>query len=274
MGEMEGKVAIVTGAASDIGAATARLLAGRGAHVLAVDLDPRGAEAVAADIRARGHVARAQQADIADENAIRAMVEAAVAAFGGIDLLDNVAAFTSPGQTNSDDAIVNMQASVWDGTFAVNLRGSMLCCKHTIPQMLKRGGGSIVNVSSTAGILTLGTVPAYGASKAGLHSLTQALAVQYGPQNIRCNTIAPGFVVTKKTRLMGEDFFRMTLDSNALPFLGEPEDIAQATAFLLSSAARYITGQLLPVDGGQTIHLPVLADMRRMAGGQPLVKAQ
>jgi NAD(P)-dependent dehydrogenase (short-subunit alcohol dehydrogenase family) len=274
MGELEGKVAIVTGAASDIGAATARLLAGRGAHVLAVDLDPRGAEAVAADIRARGHVARAQQADIADENAIRAMVEAAVAAFGGIDLLDNVAAFTSPGQTNSDDAIVNMQASVWDGTFAVNLRGSMLCCKHTIPHMLKRGGGSIVNVSSTAGILTLGTVPAYGASKAGLHSLTQALAVQYGPQNIRCNTIAPGFVVTKKTRLMGEDFFRMTLDSNALPFLGEPEDIAQATAFLLSSAARYITGQLLPVDGGQTIHLPVLADMRRMASGQPLVKAQ
>jgi NAD(P)-dependent dehydrogenase (short-subunit alcohol dehydrogenase family) len=165
-----------------------------------------------------------------------------------------------------------MDIAIWNRAQEVNLRGPMLAAKYCIPEMLKRGGGAIVNISSTAGILALGAVPAYAASKAGVHSLSQSIATAYGKRNIRCNTVAPGFIDTPTTRAMGDQFFQMTLDNNVLPYLGRPEDIAEATAFLLSDAARYITGQLLPVDGGQTIHLPVVADMWRLAAGKPLVQ--
>ncbi|KKW91814.1 MULTISPECIES: SDR family NAD(P)-dependent oxidoreductase [Sphingobium] len=266
------KVAVVTGGASGIGRATAQLLASHGAAVVIADLDESHALSAADAIAETGGQALAMRVDLRDETQARAMVEATVARFGGVDLLDNTVSYNAPEQTGADGEIHEMEVAIWNRALEINLRGPMLAAKYCIPEMLKRGGGAIVNISSTAGILSLGTVPAYAASKAAVHSLSQSIATAYGKRGIRCNTIAPGFVDTPTTRNMGDRFFQMTLDNNVLPYLGEPEDIAQAALFLLSDAARYITGQLLAVDGGQTIHLPVVADMWRMAAGKPLVE--
>ena len=269
---LAGKVAVVTGGASGIGRATAELLAAQGAAVMIVDLDESNAGAAADAITASGGRALALRADMREEGQVQAAIEATVAHFGGVDLLDNTVSYNAPEQTGADGEIHEMDAAIWNRALEINLRGPMLAAKYCIPQMLKRGGGAIVNISSTAGILSLGTVPAYAASKAAVHSLSQSIATAYGRRGIRCNTIAPGFIDTPTTRNMGDQFFQMTLDNNVLPYLGQPDDIAQAALFLLSDAARYITGQLLAVDGGQTIHLPVVADMWRMAAGKPLVE--
>ncbi|SCW60942.1 NAD(P)-dependent dehydrogenase, short-chain alcohol dehydrogenase family [Sphingobium faniae] len=269
---LAGKVAIVTGGASGIGRATAALLAEQGAAVAIADLDEDNARAAAAAIEATGGQALAIRTDMRDEAQVEAMVAAAVVRFGGVDLLDNTVSCNAPEQTGADGEVHEMDIAIWNRALEINLRGPMLAAKYCIPEMLKRGGGAIVNISSTAGILSLGTVPAYAASKAAVHSLSQSIATAYGKRGIRCNTVAPGFVDTPTTRNMGDQFFAMTLDNNVLPYLGRPEDIAQAALFLLSDAARYITGQLLAVDGGQTIHLPVVADMWRLAAGRPLVE--
>ena len=269
---LAGKVAVVTGGASGIGRATAELLAAQGVAVMIADLDESNAGAAADAIAASGGRALALRADMREEGQVQAAIEATVAHFGGVDLLDNTVSYNAPEQTGADGEIHEMDAAIWNRALEINLRGPMLAAKYCIPQMLKRGGGAIVNISSTAGILSLGTVPAYAASKAAVHSLSQSIATAYGRRGIRCNTIAPGFIDTPTTRNMGDQFFQMTLDNNVLPYLGQPDDIAQAALFLLSDAARYITGQLLAVDGGQTIHLPVVADMWRMAAGKPLVE--
>ena len=269
---LAGKVAVVTGGASGIGRATAELLAAQGAAVMIADLDESNASAAADAITASGGRALALRADMREEGQVRAAIEATVAHFGGVDLLDNTVSYNAPEQTGADGEIHEMDAAIWNRALEINLRGPMLAAKYCIPQMLKRGGGAIVNISSTAGILSLGTVPAYAASKAAVHSLSQSIATAYGRRGIRCNTKAPGFIDTPTTRNMGDPFFQMTLENNVLPYLGQPDDIPQAALFLLSDAARYITGQLLAVDGGQTIHLPVVADMWRMAAGKPLVE--
>ncbi|WP_172451869.1 SDR family NAD(P)-dependent oxidoreductase [Sphingobium sp. SA916] len=266
------KVAVVTGGASGIGKATAELLATQGAAVVIADLDEGNARSAAGAIAAAGGQALALRVDMRDEAQVRMMVDETVARFGGVDLLDNTVSYNAPDQTGADGEIHEMDVAIWNRALEVNLRGPMLAAKYCIPQMLKRGGGAIVNISSTAGILSLGSVPAYAASKAAVHSLSQSIATAYGKRGIRCNTIAPGFIDTPTTRNMGDRFFQMTLDNNVLPYLGRPDDIAQAALFLLSDAARYITGQLLAVDGGQTIHLPVVADMWRMTAGKPLIE--
>ena len=269
MTSLSGKIAIVSGGASGIGRASCELIAARGAAVAVADLNLALAKEAADAITAAGGRAIPIEVDVRDEAQVARMVTETVAAFGGVDLLDNVVSYNTPEQSGSDGELHLMDIAIWNRAQEVNLRGPMLAAKHAIPEMLKRGGGAIVNISSTAGILALGAVPAYAASKAGVHSLSQSIATAYGKRNIRCNTVAPGFIDTPTTRNMGDRFFQMTLDNNVLPYLGQPQDIAEATAFLLSDAARYITGQLLPVDGGQTIHLPVVADMWRMAAGQP-----
>jgi len=273
MGALSGKVAIVTGGASGIGRATCELFAQQGASVAVADLDKAGAEAAADAITVAGGHALACAVDVRDEAQVARLVADTVARFGGVDILDNTVSYNAPDQTGADGEVHEMDLAIWDRALEINLRGPMLAAKYCIPEMLKRGGGSIVNISSTAGILALGTVPAYAASKAAVHSLSQSIATAYGKRNIRCNTVAPGFVDTPTTRKMGDLFFQMTLDNNALPTLGEPIDIAQAALFLASDAAKYITGQLLAVDGGQTSHLPVVADMWRLAAGQSLVAA-
>jgi NAD(P)-dependent dehydrogenase (short-subunit alcohol dehydrogenase family) len=269
---VEGKVAIVTGAGSGIGEATASVLAAEGASVVVDDI--RGAEAqrVAKSITDQGGRALAVDADVSDEPQVAVMVETAVREFGRLDVLDNNAALTEPTQFARDRAVADMTLDTWERVLATNLRGVMLGCKHAIPAMIDNGGGSIVNVSSGAAKLGDFHLSAYAASKAGIHALTRSVAVQYGRDGIRANTVVPGLILTPaaETNLTSEK--RALLASNVLlPYLGRPVDVAHLVLFLASDEARYLTAQEFVINGGQTAHQPTYAQeleaRARQAGG-------
>lgn len=258
------RVAIVLGGAGGIGAASARLIAADGNRVVVADRDEVGARAVADSIVAGGGEAEAIVCDAFEEAAIEALMAHTIARFGGVDILANILAMTGDGHKDAG-SIAEMRAEAWDRTFAINLRAPMLAAKHAIPSMIARGGGAIINISSTAAILSLGALPAYASSKVGLHALTRSISTEFGQHRIRCNTVAPGFVRTPTTGKMSEEFFALSLKHNALPFIGVPEDVGHVVAFLASEKARYVTGQLLAVDGGQTTHLGIFADLKDKA---------
>lgn len=263
---LTGKVAIVTGAASGIGRATAALLAKEGASVVVADLDEAGAKRVAHEICAAGSRAVGFGVDVSDEAGVRAMVDAAVEAFGGLDILHNNAAAIGAASPGVDVDVARIDVEVWDRTMAVNLRGVMLGCKHAIPRMLERGGGAIVNTSSGSAQRGDLTIPSYAVSKGGVDTLTLYVAAQYGKRGIRCNAIAPGLILTHPVENFGgERYVRMLEEHHLTPRVGRPEDIAQAVLFLVSDAAGFITGQILNVDGGILSHAPPVADIRRMA---------
>jgi NAD(P)-dependent dehydrogenase (short-subunit alcohol dehydrogenase family) len=269
MATLDGKVAIVTGAASGIGRATARLLGREGASVLVADLNEAGAKQVEQEIVSAGGRARGHAVDVSDEDAVKGMVDAAVDAYGGLDILHNNAAAigkTSPGR---DMDVAKIDVDIWDRTMAVNLRGVMLGCKHAIPRMLERGGGSIVNTSSGSAQRGDVALPAYAVSKGGVETLTLYVATQYGKQGIRCNAIAPGLVLTHPVDDFGGQLYVNMLEEHHLtPRVGQPEDIAQAVLFLVSDASGFITGQIINVDGGIVSHAPPVADIRRLAAKQ------
>lgn len=265
MTRLSGKVAIVTGAGSGIGAATAKLLAAQGAKIAAVGRHLDSVQRVADQIGAEGGQALALSADVAEEEQIQSMVEQVIARFNRIDVLHNNAALTDPQTMAADGALDDMRTDVWDRVLAVNLRGPMLCCKHVIPHMLKQGGGSIIMTGSGKG--TEGDLgqPAYGASKAGLINLTQNLATQYGKQGIRANILIVGLVMTEGLQANFPPALRATMEEHHLtPFLGEPQHVANAVAFLASDESAFVTGHTLYVDGGFTAHSAVVADMQRM----------
>ncbi len=271
MAELEEKVAIVTGAASGIGRATAMRLARAGASVLVADLDEVRAQGVADEIVEAGGRALAHVVDVSEESAVKRMVDAAVAAFGGIDILHNNAAAIGKSSPGRDRDITRIDVDVWDRTMAVNLRGVMLGCKHAIPHMLERGGGSIINTSSGSAQRGDVTIPAYGVSKGGVDTLTLYVATQYGKQGIRCNAIAPGLILTHGVENFGgQQYVDMLEEHHLTPRVGQPEDIAEAVLFLASDAAGFITGQIINVDGGILSHAPPVADIRRMAAGHGL----
>jgi NAD(P)-dependent dehydrogenase (short-subunit alcohol dehydrogenase family) len=272
MGRLSGKVAIVTGSAHGIGRASAVIMAREGAKICVADLNGDGATSVAAEINKAGGQAIAFKVDIGIEEQIQTMVAATVAAFGGVDILQNTAAATGAEHVMADKLIHEADAAVWAKSCTVTLIGTMLCCKHVIPEMLKRGKGSIVNISSTAGIVGQTFVPSYGATKAGVHSISQYVVCQYGRQGIRANTIAPGLILTPATEQLGADFLRICAENCVAGENGVPEDIGYVAAFLVSDEARYLTGQHIPVDGGQIMHTPMFADVNRLAGGNIEVK--
>jgi NAD(P)-dependent dehydrogenase (short-subunit alcohol dehydrogenase family) len=262
MGRMKGKVAIVTGAASGIGRATAELLAREGARVVLADRDEAGARKAAAEIERAGGEALAQWVDIGEEEPIRAMVEAAVSRFGALHVLHNNAALTDATAHAADQSVVGMEVAAWDRAMAVNLRGAMLGCKHAIPQMIRCGGGSIVNTSSNQALSGDLSQSAYAAAKAGVLQLTRSVATAYGRQGIRCNAVSPGIVRTPgMLAACPPEIIREIERHNLVPRIGEPEDIARAVLFLASDESSFITGQVLCVDGGQLAHLPHYAFM-------------
>ena len=264
-GKLDGRVAVVTGSASGIGRATARALAAEGAAVVVADRNAEGAEAVAAEIEAAGGTASAQHADVAEEADIVAMIEAAVSRHGGLDILHNNAAAADPEAMSRDLAVTDLDAAAWDRILQVNLRGPMLGCKHAIPHLLARGGGAIINTSSASGLVGDLVRAAYGASKAGLDSLTRYVATQYGRQRIRCNSVAPGVTDTPALRAnVPPEQIAIYENSALLPRLGRPEDIAAMVVFLASEDGSYITGQTLSVDGGLLAHHPAYAEQRRL----------
>jgi NAD(P)-dependent dehydrogenase (short-subunit alcohol dehydrogenase family) len=262
---VEGKVALVTGGGSGIGAATASLLAREGAAVAVVDVIAARAEAVAKSISANGGRAIAIHADVSEEKQVAHMVTATVEEFGRLDVLHNNAAMVDPEVFPLDGRVDAMAVEVWDRVMAVNLRGPMLGTKHALPHMIVGGGGSIINTSS--GASTLGDLArsAYGASKGGLNTLTLYTATQYGRDRVRANAVLPGLVLTPAaaTNIPGD--LRTILDDNVLtPFVGEPDDVAHLVLYLASDESRYVTGQLFAVNGGQASHQPTYAQERAL----------
>ena len=258
MARFAGKVAIVTGAGSGIGQATARVLAADGARVTVADVNDNAAAATVASITDAGGTARAQHCDVSDETMVAALVADTVAAYGGLDVLHNNAAALD--QNRNDQDVVTMDLATWDRVMAVNLRGPLLGCRFAIPAMLERGGGAIVNTASAAAFYGSRTLAAYGTSKAGVVALTKYVATAYGDRGIRCNAVAPGVVVPRDAQEllggpMGDRLRRYTV-SHVAGRLGYPEEIAEAVAYLASDAAAFVTGEVLRIDGGFTAHDP------------------
>ena len=264
MNRFSGKVAIVTGGGSGIGRATALVLASEGAQVTVADIAEHPATEVVETIAATGGVARVQVVDVADADAVAAMVDDTVQAFGGLDILHNNAAALD--QNRADQDVVTMDLSTWERVLAVNLTGPMLGCRFAIPRMLERGGGSIVNTASAAAFYGSHSLAAYGTSKAGVVALTRYVATAYGERGIRCNAVAPGVVVARDAQdalggPMG-DRLRRYSTSHLVGRLGYPEEIAAAVAYLASDDAAFVTGEVLRVDGGFTAHTPTYATDR------------
>jgi NAD(P)-dependent dehydrogenase (short-subunit alcohol dehydrogenase family) len=260
MKRLDSKIAIITGAASGIGRATARRVAAEGARTVVADLNGAGAKQVADEISAAGGEAIAVQADLGDNDSARAMVEAAVTAYGGLDILHNNAAATRLAATE-DRPVSAADPAVWDETMRVNLRGALVAIQAAVPHMIARGGGSVINTASGAGLTGDLRNPAYGASKAALISLTRYVATEFGKQGIRCNAISPGFIVIPEKA--GREAVEVTMLRHHLtPRLGRPEDIAALVVFLASDESAFITGQNICVDGGLLAHQPFLADFR------------
>jgi NAD(P)-dependent dehydrogenase (short-subunit alcohol dehydrogenase family) len=264
-GRLRDKVAIVTGAASGIGAETAVRLAAEGAATVVADINLAGAQKLVERITAAGNVAAAAQVDLGDERSITAMIAFAVERFGGLDILDNNAADTKLSSTR-DVGVEKTDVEVWDALMRINLRGTMLACKAAIPRMRTRGGGSIINMSSGSGLTGALAPTAYGVSKAAIISLTQYVATQHGKEGIRCNAIAPGLIVTPSTAssYATGPFGEMMLRHHLTPRLGRPEDIASMVVFLASDESQFVTGQVISVDGGLLSHAPYHADMAQM----------
>jgi NAD(P)-dependent dehydrogenase (short-subunit alcohol dehydrogenase family) len=253
--ELDGRVAVVTGGAGLIGAGIAAVLAQRGARVLVVDLDEPRAQAVAEGIREAGGVAAAVAADVGDEAAVERAFAHADALGGPAGILVNCAAPVA--LALRERPADRLEVATWDEMLRVALRGAMLCSRAALRRMVPAGGGAIVNISSIhayAGDLAL---VAYPVAKAGLIALTRAVATQYGRSGVRCNAVCPGTI--PPPGLPAADLARR-LRQQAIERPGDPDDIAQAVAYLAGPAASFITGQALVVDGGVLCHLPSFAD--------------
>lgn len=261
---LDGKVAIVTGGAGGIGAATARLLARRGAAVAVADIAFEPARAVAAAIPG----AIAVRLDLESEPSIEAMVDGVVERFGRLDVLHNNAALLGPEIAEADGDVEHMDTALWDRTFAVNVRGTMIACRAALPH-LRTSRGAIVNTVSNLALQGHLIQAAYSSSKAALIQLTRAIAASHGKAGVRCNAVAPGMTVTPALLAAFPPALREAVEAETLrDRLGEPDDIAEAVAFLASDAARNITGQVLVADGGCASHVPGIAAFRDFLSGE------
>ena len=241
-----GKTAIVTGAATGIGRATAQLLAQRGARVVAAGLQPDRLRETVEAITGAGGEAIAVDADMSDPDAIDRVAARAQEAFGGTDVLVNNAAVYPLGPWHE------MDAAQWDAVFATNTRGYYLMTRAVRPQMLARGGGSVVNVASVTFFTGNALLAAYVASKGAVIGFTRALAREAGPDGIRANAVAPGAFPTAATAIHAdqEKLWRDVLEAQSIKRRGEVEDVARAIAFFASDDSSFVTGQTLLVDGG------------------------
>jgi 3-oxoacyl-[acyl-carrier protein] reductase len=246
--DFAGKVAIVTGAGRGIGRAYAEGLAASGAAVLVADIDEAGAKETAAAITSGGAKADSVRVDIADHDSVAAMVDAATERFGGIDFLVNNAAIFGGMKL---DLLLTVDWEYLRRFLEVNLLGALVCTRACYRSMKARGGGAIVNQSSSAAYLYAGY---YGWAKAGINSLSQQLAHELGGMNIRVNAIAPGPTDTEAARsVVPDEYMRQLVGSLALKRQGSPEDLVGMCLFLLSDDARWVTGHVFNVDGGQVM---------------------
>jgi NAD(P)-dependent dehydrogenase (short-subunit alcohol dehydrogenase family) len=261
VGKLSGKVALITGAGQGIGKETAQVLTSHGATVVVADLNGAAAIEVAKGINAGGGKAMALTVDLISEEQIRSMVAQVIETWGRIDIVHNNAALQTEEQISKDVDVCRLTVETWDLAMAVNARGPMLVCKHVIPHMIKQGGGSIINASSGLGVQGELSQTAYGASKAALINLSRFIATQYGKQGIRSNVIVIGRVRTEKDQAPSP-VLDLLEASHLTPYLGKPRFIADTVAFLASDEAAFITGAIIPVDGGFTSHSPAYAQFR------------
>jgi NAD(P)-dependent dehydrogenase (short-subunit alcohol dehydrogenase family) len=243
---LDGRTAIVTGGASGIGAATARLMASRGAAVLVVDIDRNGAEQLCREITATGGSAHAFAADLTDAMRTDDAVAAAFDAFGRLDILVNNAGTGGRGPSHE------LSDAEWRRVLALNLDSVFYMARAAVRPMLAQGSGAIVNIASIFGHVGIGGRAAYSASKAGVVNLTRALALEYGRSGIRVNAVCTGVIRTPL--IAHNDLAQLTALADLHPIgrLGEAEEVAEAVAFLAGDAASFITGASLMVDGGYT----------------------
>jgi len=253
MGRVDGKVTVVTGAASGIGRAAARLLATEGARLVLGDLDATGGEDVAREIREAGGTARFRRTDVRSFDDVGALIGSAVEEHGGLDAIVNnvgVAIGGAAGEMTEED---------WNAVIDVNLTGVWRGMRHAIPAMLESGGGSIVNVSSVQSLVGFLGWSGYAASKGGINALTQQAAVEYAPKGIRVNAIIPGTILTGMNEGIlrehpePDELMAMWTSMHPIGRIGRPEEVATAVVYLASDEASFVTGMLLRVDGGMVV---------------------
>ena len=246
---LEGRAAIVTGAAHGIGAACAARLAQDGAAVALWDVDEAAGEALAATLVAQGRRAVFARCDVSKLDQVQAALAATLQAFGRVDALVNNAGIFKAAD------FLDITEADWDAVIAVNLKGAFLVGQAVAREMVKAGGGgAIVNMSSVNGVLAIPNIASYNASKGGINQLTRAMALALADKGIRDNAVAPGTIATELAAraVLGSDEARARiLGRTPLKRLGEPDEIADVVAFLLSSAASYLTGEIVYVDGGR-----------------------
>jgi NAD(P)-dependent dehydrogenase (short-subunit alcohol dehydrogenase family) len=205
---------------------------------------------------ASGGVAVGVEADLSEEADVVSAIGSVVSRYGRLDVLHNNAALTDSDFLSRDTKVTELSVDVWERTLAVNLRSQMLTCKHAIPEMVRTGGGSIINMSSGASLKGDRTRTAYGVSKAGVNTLTMYVAAGHGKKGVRVNTIVPGLIITDAVRAhLTEPILASLGKSTLTPYLGEPDDIAYLVLFLASEESRYITGQMIAIDGGMSAHV-------------------
>ena len=250
MSRFEGRVAVVTGAAQGIGAATATLLAAQGASVVVADLTAERAAGTVEAITAAGGAALAVGCDVADGDSVQAMVSAAVDRFGSLDILVNNAGITR------DNLLYKMGRPDWDAVISTNLTGIFLCCQAASVPMVAAKYGKIVSLSSRSALGNRGQVN-YAAAKAGVQGITATLAIELGPYNINVNAVAPGYIATAMTDataqrvgVQPEEFQKLAAEQTPLRRVGQPAEVASVIAFLASDEASYVSGQTLYINGG------------------------
>lgn len=251
---LQDRVSIITGAGSGIGRATAGLFANEGAKVIVADIDNEGGSETMRLIKAGGGEAAFVQVDVASSAQVERMVNFTVEKYGEVNILFNCAGITL---VSKDYLVTELDEDVWDRIIGVNLKGIFLCCKFGIPELIKCGGGSVINVASVVGSFMTTERAAYSASKGGVVGLTKAMAMQFSNKNIRVNAICPGLIDTPIVSKISTDVKKRppqfpTVEP-VMGRLGKSEEIATMALFLASDESSYATGALFVVDGGMTL---------------------
>ena len=241
---LKDKVAIITGGARGIGRSIADKFAANGAILALVDVNEEVAKTAANELGAKGIKAIALKADVSNQEDVENMVKTVIDAFGRVDVLVNNAGVTR------DNLMLRMSESDWDLVLNINLKGVFLCTKAVLRPMSKAGGGSIINIASIVGQMGNAGQANYSASKGGVIALTKTTAKEYAKKGIRCNAVAPGYINTEMTKALSDAAREAMLSTIPMQLMGEPEDIANASLFLASGMASYITGHVLAVNGG------------------------
>ena len=242
---LEGKTAVVTGSARGLGKAIALKLAERGANIVLNDIAASDSlDATAEEFKNSGYKVIVTRGDVRSSEDVKAMLAAAVEAFGSVDILVNNAGITK------DKPMAMMSEEDWDAVLDINLKGAFLCTKFAAKQMIKQRYGRIINIASVAGRYGNQGQANYSASKAGLIGLTKTTAKEFASRGVTCNAVAPGMIQSKMTDVLPEEVKKKYLENIPLGRFGTPEDVANVVAFLASDDSAYVTGQVIDIDGG------------------------